>query len=180
MAVDRIDSESPLKPPVVGSGEPGIDTQKFLSFITEGGVYAVSISRIKEIIEYEIVTRVPLVPNYIRGVINLRGSVVPVIDLSARLGKRCSEVGKRSCIIIIEVSYEGESIDLGLSVDAVNEVFDIKGDAIEKAPAFGASIREDFINAMGRMDDGFVILLDIDTVLSIDELSELGEFLSSS
>ena len=148
--------------------------EKFLSFISFQEVYAVSISRIKEIIEYEVITHVPLAPDYIRGVINLRGRVVPVVDLSSRLGMQRSEVGKRSCIVIFEVMFGGDSLDIGLAVDAVNEVLDVAQEDLEDVPSFGSNIREDFIEAMAHIDDNFIVLLDIDRVLSVEELADFS------
>ncbi len=153
------------------------DTSKFLSFALGGEEYALEILSIKEIIEYASVTRVPMVPRYIRGVINLRGSVVPVIDLSARMGKASQDVSRRTCIVIVEMELPGEEdvIDIGVMVDAVNEVLDISDVDVEPAPSFGVSIRTDFIRGMGRVEEKFVILLDEKKVLSMDELSALKE-----
>jgi len=150
-------------------------SEKILSFISQREIYAVSISRIKEIIEYEVVTHVPLAPDYIRGVINLRGRVVPVVDLSARLGRQQGGVGKRSCIVIFEVIFADESLEIGLAVDTVNEVLDVAQENLEQVPAFGSNIRDDFIAAMAHIDDDFIVLLDIDRVLSIEELADFSD-----
>ena len=128
---------------------------------------------IKEIIEYADVTEVPMMPEYVRGVINLRGAVVPVIDLSVRFGKPSSPVTKRTCIVIIEVEARNERQVLGVVVDAVNAVLDIPGSEVEPPPAFGASIRTDFIRGMGKVNGKFVILLDVDHVLAADEMDAL-------
>lgn len=128
---------------------------------------------IKEIIEYANVTEVPMMPQYVRGVINLRGAVVPVIDLSVRFGKPSSPVTKRTCIVIIEVEARNERHVLGVVVDAVNAVLDIPGSEVEPPPAFGASIRTDFIRGMGKVNGKFVILLDVDHVLAADEMDVL-------
>lgn len=158
----------------VSSGEPdesNDDVNQYLTFILGGEVYGVSILVIKEILEYHEPTLVPMMPEFIRGVINLRGSVVPVVDLSLRLGKQSSKVGKRTCVVIIEIAHEEESLKIGVIVDAVNEVLDIAPENIESAPNFGAKIRTDFIGGMGKVADKFVVLLNIDHVLSIEELS---------
>jgi len=151
------------------------DVNQYLTFVLAGETYGVSILVIKEILEYNEPTVVPMMPDFIRGVINLRGSVVPVIDLSLRLGKETTEVAKRTCVVIIEVQHEDERMEIGVVVDAVNEVLDISPDAIESAPNFGAKIRTDFIRGMGKVDDKFVVLLNIDHVLSIEELSMVND-----
>lgn len=149
------------------------DVNQYLSFVLGGETYGVSILVIKEILEYNEPTIVPMMPSFIRGVINLRGSVVPVVNLSIRLGKSTTEIAKRTCVVIIEVKHEGETMEVGVVVDAVNEVMDIAPDNIDSAPNFGVNIRTDFIQGMGRVDGKFVVLLNIDHVLSIKELSVL-------
>jgi purine-binding chemotaxis protein CheW len=116
-----------------------------------------------------------MMPGYVRGVINLRGAVVPVIDLSVRFGKSPSPVTKRTCIVIIEIAASGERHVFGVVVDAVNAVLDIPGAEIEPPPAFGASVRTDFIHGMGKVNGKFVILLDVDHVLATDEMEVLVE-----
>lgn len=153
----------------------GDDIHQYLTFVLGGEVYGVSILVIREILEYQEPTSVPMMPDFIRGVINLRGSVVPVVDLSLRLGKQSSEVGKRTCVVIIEISHEEEKMQIGVVVDAVNEVLDIAPENIEAAPSFGAKIRTDFISGMGKIDDHFVVLLNIDHVLSVEELSMIDQ-----
>lgn len=157
------------------AAEPEAEMRKYLSFFVNGEIYALNALRVKEIIEYVNITRVPMVPAYIRGVTNLRGSVVPVIDLAARLGKRITPQTKRTCIVIVEFKYDDEIIDLGVVIDSINEVFNISEDDIEPAPSFGAGIRADFISGMGRVADKFVVLLNVEKVLSIDELSLLKD-----
>lgn len=156
------------------------DVNQYLTFILGGETYGVSILVIKEILEYNEPTTVPMMPEFIRGVINLRGSVVPVVDLSLRLGKKTTDIEKRTCVVIIEVHYDDERIEIGVVVDAVNEVLDIAPDNIESAPSFGAKIRTDFIHGMGKVDDKFVVLLNIDHVLSIEELSVINQVGSDS
>ncbi|AKJ27673.1 chemotaxis protein CheW [Caldimonas brevitalea] len=144
---------------------------QYLTFMLGGEAFAIGILSIKEIIEYQGLTTVPMMPECVRGVINLRGAVVPVIDLQARLGRRSSEVTKRTCIVIVEVQGEDERQVVGVVVDVVNEVLEIAPADIEPAPTFGARIRTDFIAGMGKVRGKFVILLDVDTVLAIaDEL----------
>jgi purine-binding chemotaxis protein CheW len=121
------------------------------------------------------VTTVPMMPPSIRGVINLRGAVVPVIDLKARFGGQPTEVTRRTCIVIIEMGGSDECQVLGIVVDTVSEVLEIPPGEIEPPPAFGARIRADFIRGMGKVGGGFVILLNVEAVLSTDELSVLDE-----
>jgi purine-binding chemotaxis protein CheW len=170
--------------PVAVSAAAGTSeqTQQYLTFVLAGEIFAMGILAIKEIIEYSTLTEVPMMPDYVRGVINLRGSVVPVIDLSVRFGKPSSPVSKRTCIVIIEIDSRasqghgtGERHVLGVVVDAVNAVLDIPASEIEPPPAFGASIRTDFIAGMGKVNNKFVILLDVDHVLAADEMQVLTE-----
>lgn len=149
--------------------------QQYLTFVLGGEVFAMGILAIKEIIEYAELTEVPMTPEYLRGVINLRGAVVPVIDLSIRFGKPASQVTKRTCIVIIEIEASGERHILGVVVDAVNAVLDIPTTEIEPPPAFGARIRTDFIHGMGKVNGKFVILLNVDHVLAVEEMHVLTE-----
>ena len=144
---------------------------KYLTFNVSDDVFGINILRIKEIIEYDHVCMVPMVPNYIRGVINLRGNVVPVIDLAHRMEMEPCDVNRRSCIVIIEVKSEDEIMDIGILVDAVKKVYSIPETEIEDTPSFGAKIRVDFIQGMGKVNGDFVVLLELDKVLDIDELS---------
>ena len=148
--------------------------QQYLTFTVTGELFGVAIVSIKEIIEYRSTTGVPMMPEFMRGIINLRGRVVPVIDLAVRFGRPRSEVTPRSCIVIIEAQQHGEQHDLGIVVDAVSAVTDIADADIEPAPSFGAKLRREFITGMGKIGEKFVILLDVGKVLSIEELSSLG------
>jgi purine-binding chemotaxis protein CheW len=150
-------------------------TGQYLTFMLGGEVFAMGILAIKEIIEYANLTEVPMMPGYVRGVINLRGSVVPVVDLSVRFGKQPSPVTKRTCIVIIEIEATGERHDIGVVVDAVNAVLDIPASEIEPPPAFGTRIRTDFIQGMGKVNGKFVILLDVNHVLAVDEMHVLTD-----
>ena len=160
-------ARNPGASPVPGAEGSG----QYLTFSLSGEMFAIGILAIKEIIEYGGVTGVPMMPEFIRGVINLRGAVVPVVDLSARFHRRASAVGRRSCIVIVEVQAEDEIQDVGVIVDSVSEVLEIPAGEIEPAPAFGARIRADFIRGMGKVDGKFVIILDVDKVLSVDDLA---------
>jgi len=147
---------------------------QYLTFLLGGETFAIAILNIKEIIEYGNVTTVPMMPDFVRGVINLRGAVVPVIDLAMRFSRPPSPVTRRTCIVLIEVEVEGEQYNIGVTVDAVNEVLEIPGSEIEPPPTFGAKIRSDFIGGMGKIDGKFVIILDADKVLSVDEMASLA------
>lgn len=150
------------------------DEGQFLTFMLAKEMFAIEILNIKEIIEYGQITEVPLMPEFVRGVINLRGSVVPVIDLQIRFGRQTSEVGKRTCIVIVEVKSEDDKQVIGVVVDAVSEVVGIPETDIEKAPSFGANIRQDFIQGMGKLNGRFIIILNVENVLSVEELAAIG------
>jgi purine-binding chemotaxis protein CheW len=144
---------------------------QYLTFTLRSETYAIGILNIKEIIEYGQVTEVPLVPNFIRGVINLRGAVLPVIDLALRFAKPANENTRRTCIVVLEVEASGMRHDVGIVVDAVNEVLEIPESDIEAAPAFGANISTEYIAGMGNVGGRFVVLLNVHKVLSVDELA---------
>ena len=150
------------------------EQQQYLTFMLSGETYAISILRIKENIQYGQLTEGPRMPDFIRGVINLRGAVVPVIDLSARFGKPPTPIGRRNCIIIIEVAIGAETQNVGVMVDAVNAVLEIPANEIEAAPTFGTNIRADFIAGMGKINGKFVIILNIQHVLSMDDMATLA------
>jgi purine-binding chemotaxis protein CheW len=156
------------------------EANQYLTFTLGGEMFAVGILNVKEIIEYGSLTEIPMMPAFIRGVINLRGAVVPVIDLSARFGGKTAEVARRTCIVIVEVQQEEGRHDIGIMVDAVSEVLEIAGSEIEPAPAFGAKIRADFIAGMGKVNGKFVIILDIMRVLSVDEMAAVASIGESS
>lgn len=151
------------------------EQQQYLTFVLGGEMFAIGILCVKEIIEYGDLTVVPMMPECIRGVINLRGAVVPVVDLACRFGRRSTDITRRTCIVIVEVEGEGERQDIGVIVDAVSEVLEIQASQIEPAPAFGARIRTDFIHGMGKLDGKFVIILNVNKVLSLDDLALLGQ-----
>ncbi|HEY4340378.1 MAG TPA: chemotaxis protein CheW [Steroidobacteraceae bacterium] len=150
-------------------------TNQYLTFMLGGEVFAIGILFIKEIIEYSTLTEVPMMPASVRGVINLRGAVVPVTDLLVRFGKKSSPVTKRTCIVIIEVTGQGERQDIGVVVDSVDSVLDIPASEIEPPPTFGADIRTDFIRGMGKVNGKFVILLDVNHVLAVEEVAALAQ-----
>ncbi|MFL6697721.1 MAG: chemotaxis protein CheW [Vitreoscilla sp.] len=154
---------------------------QYLTFMLAQEQFAIGILGIKEIIEYQGVTEVPMMPPCVRGVINLRGAVVPVVDLLARFGRPSSPVTKRTCVVIVEAACGADERQvMGLLVDAVNEVLDIAAADIEPPPAFGARMRSDFIQGVGKVRGKFVLLLDVDRALSIDELAGIGNGVEES
>lgn len=148
---------------------------QFLTFLLAEESYAVSILRVREIIEYDTVTRVPNMPPSIRGVINLRGAVVPVVDLAVRFGLRDCQVTKRTCVIIVEVEVNGERLVIGLMADAVNQVIDLPPADIEPPPPFGTRVRVDFLEGLGKIGKKFVLILDLDRALSSTDLLSVAE-----
>jgi purine-binding chemotaxis protein CheW len=144
--------------------------QQYLTFFLADEEYAVNIQRVKEIIEYATVTKVPKVPQWIRGVINLRGNVVPVVDLAVRFGLEERPVTKTTCIVIVEVQQDSERTVMGVIADAVNQVIDLAPKDIEEPPAFGTRVRLEYLFGMGKLGKKFSLILNTDTVLSTAEL----------
>ena len=154
----------------------GADTAaQYLTFSLGEEVFAMDIRTVREIIQYGPMTTVPLMPGFVRGVINLRGAVVPVIDLQARFGRPAAHVGKKTCIVIFDAVRAGERVELGLLVDAVSEVIEIVAGQIEPAPNFGTTVRRDFIRGMGKVASRFVIILEPDKAFDVNEMAELCE-----
>ncbi|WNW13946.1 chemotaxis protein CheW [Pseudomonas sp. DTU_2021_1001937_2_SI_NGA_ILE_001] len=145
-----------------------------LSFRVRDAAYALPIDLVREIIEYHDVTAVPMMPAFIHGVINLRGNVVPVLDLAARFGFELTKAGKRTCIVIIDLPMEDQQQRIGLVVDAVDAVLDIDPQQVVPPPPFGAGIRTDFIAGMARNEQTFTIILNIPQVLSLDDIRQLS------
>ena len=154
-----------------------VEQKQYLTFMLGGEMFSIGILCIREIIWYSNLTEVPMMPACIRGVINLRGAVVPVMDLSNRFGKPATAVTKSTCIIIVEVQSpnEGERQNMGVVVDSVQAVLEIAASDIEPAPSFGAKIRADFIEGIGKVNGKFVILLNVNNVLSMQEIGQMGQ-----
>ncbi len=152
-----------------------VEQEQYLTFLLAGEEYAISILQVKEIIEYDTVTAVPKTPKWIRGVINLRGSVVPVVDLGVKFGMGERTVTKTSCIVIVESQMESENTLMGVMADAVSQVMDITAGEIQQVPAFGTRIKVDYLLGIAQLGKKFVLLLDIDKVLSADEALDLEE-----
>ncbi|MCB8745330.1 chemotaxis protein CheW [Rhodoferax sp. U2-2l] len=161
--------------------QAAVEEKQYLTFMLGGEMFSISILSIKEIIWYANLTEVPMMPACIRGVINLRGAVVPVMDLSNRFGKPSTPVVKSTCIVIIEVptTVEGEHQNMGVVVDSVQAVLEIPTTEIEPAPSFGAKIRSDFIEGIAKVNGKFVILLNVNRVLSTEEIGQMGQVVST-
>jgi purine-binding chemotaxis protein CheW len=151
------------------------DTKQYLTFQLGEEVFAVDVSHVREILEFTTVTKVPRTPDYMRGVINLRGSVVPVLDMRLKFGLSRTEKTVDTCIIVVEVFFEDESTIIGAVVDSVQEVLELEPDQIEPAPRIGTQLKTEFIKGMGKRDDRFIILLDIDKIFSSEELTMARE-----
>ena len=151
------------------------DVQQYLTFMIGAEEYAVSLLKVKEIIEYDTITEVPKTPEWVRGVINLRGSVVPVIDLAVKFRQSPSVAGKLTCIVITEVECEGEATVMGVMADSVRQVIDLKPEEIEEPPTFGTRVKVDYLLGMARAGKKFCLILDTEKVLSTDELLELPD-----
>lgn len=148
---------------------------KYLTFALANEEYGLEILKVREIIGYIDVTAVPQTPSHIKGVINLRGQVIPVVDLRTKFGMRTTDVTDQTCIIVVEITQDGRKFNTGIVVDRVLEVLDIAGNDIEEAPQFGASVCTSFILGMAKVNEAVKILLDIDRVLSKEELARLSD-----
>jgi purine-binding chemotaxis protein CheW len=146
---------------------------KYLTFSLAGEEYGIGILKIKEIIGMMPITTVPQTPGFVKGVVNLRGKVIPVIDLRLRFGMGGIEYTERTCIIVVEIDGQSGTVQIGIVVDSVSEVLNVRAEDIEDTPAFGTKLNTEYILGMAKMEGGVKILLDIDRVLSTDELSEL-------
>lgn len=148
---------------------------QFLTFLLRDDWFAMDIATVREIIQVGPMTSLPLMPDFVRGVINLRGAVVPVIDLQARFGRPQAELSKKTCIVIFDAMRDGERVELGLLVDSVSEVIEIAASQIEPPPNFGTAVRRDFIRGMGKVAQRFVIILEPDKALDVNEMADLCE-----
>lgn len=148
--------------------------QQYLTFLLASEEYAINILKVKEIIEYDTVTMVPKTPKWVRGVINLRGSVVPVVDVGVKFGLEQTGVTKTTCIVIVEAQYEGQSSTVGVIADAVQQVIDLTAQEIHCVPEFGTRVKVDYLVGMAQLGKKFALLLDVDKVLSAEELVHLN------
>lgn len=148
-----------------------MESTQYLTFGLGEEEFALEIARVREVLDYTTITKVPRMPEFLRGVINLRGNVVPVVDLRLKLGMSAVQKTKDTCIVIVEIQMDGEQMQLGGLTDSVQEVIDLDPGQIEPAPRIGTKLNTEFIRGMGKRDDRFLIILDIDRVLSSDELA---------
>ena len=157
--------------PERASAQPG----QYLTFFLAGEEYGAAILKTREILEFSALTAVPTTPPWIRGVLNLRGGVVPVIDLAVKFGLPQTEITDRTCVVILEVDLDGEKTIMGVIVDTVSKVVDLTAEAIDEPPAFGTQITVDYLQGIGRIGESFVLLLDVDRILSTDQLMAASE-----
>ena len=148
---------------------------KYLTFMLAEEEYGIGILKIKEIIGMMPITSIPQTPEFVKGVINLRGKVIPVVDLRLRFGMEAIDYNDRTCIIVVEIECAASTVMIGIVVDAVSEVLNIKGEDIEETPAFGTRLNTDYILGMAKTEGSVKILLDIDRVLSADEVVALDK-----
>lgn len=153
------------------------ETRQYLTFKLMDEVFAVDVEKVREILEFTSITKVPQTPEYMRGVINLRGSVVPVMDMRLKFGLPESEKTVNTCIIVVEVSHEDEIMIIGALADSVQEVFELEPEQIEPPPHIGAKISPNIILGMGKSDGQFIMILDIDKIFNCDELNLTEEMI---
>ena len=147
-----------------------METTQFLTFSLADDLFAIDVIKAREVLDFSKVTQVPQTPDYMLGVINLRGSVVPVIDMRCKFKMKETDLTRNSCIVVVEVDVDGDAVTVGALVDSVSEVIDLNPAQIEPPPRIGTRLNTEFIKGMGNLDDRFVIILDIDKVFSIDDL----------
>jgi len=147
------------------------DTSQYLTFSLGEDIFAIDVIMAKEVLDFTDVTRVPQTPDYMLGVINLRGSVVPVVDMRLKFGMENTDTTRDSCVIVVEVDVEGEPVTVGAMADSVREVMDMTPDQIEPPPRIGTKLNTEFIKGMGNLGEKFVIILDINRVFSADDLA---------
>jgi purine-binding chemotaxis protein CheW len=156
----------------MSTAELAVSTQ-YLTYKLADEVFASDITKVREVLDFTTITRVPKMPDFLRGVINLRGSVVPVVDLRLKFGMPKTDQTVDTCVIITEVNVDGEQTTIGVLADSVQEVMDLDPNSIEPAPKIGTGLNMDFIKGMGKHNDGFIIILDIDKIFSPEELSAI-------
>lgn len=157
-----------------------VEQKQYLTFLLANEEYAIGILKVKEIIEYDTVTTVPKTPKWVRGVINLRGAVVPVVDLAIKFGLELTPVTKTTCIVIVETQFESQNTTIGILVDAVSQVMELATEDLQPVPEFGTRVKVDYLLGMAQLGKKFALLLDVDKVLSTDELLHLNGVASSA
>jgi purine-binding chemotaxis protein CheW len=179
--VSETETETRSSAASVAHGAPGDGAARYLTFTLQGELYALDIQEITEIIEFRSLTVVPMMPSFIRGVLNLRGRVLPVVDLAARFGQSATTVARRTGIIVVQSARAAEdgpgaelASGIGIMVDGVNKVVHLGDDDMEPPPSFGVGIRSDFISGMAKHEGGFIIVLDVGKILSVDDMVQVG------
>ena len=157
-----------------------VEQKQYLTFLLANEEYAIGILKVKEIIEYDTVTTVPKMPKWVRGVINLRGAVVPVVDLAIKFGLELTPVTKTTCIVIVETQFESQNTTIGIIVDAVSQVMELASEDLQSVPEFGTRVKVDYLLGMAQLGKKFALLLDVDKVLPTDELLHLNGVASSA
>ncbi|MDD2319864.1 MAG: chemotaxis protein CheW [Geobacteraceae bacterium] len=156
------------------------ENRQYLTFKLEQETFAVDVAKVREILDFVSITKVPQTPDFMRGVINLRGSVVPVVDMKLKFGMEATEKTVNTCIIVLEVFFENETTIVGALADSVQEVVELDPSQIEPPPRIGMKLSIDFIKGMGKLNEEFVIILDTDRIFSFDETAMLAEIVDSN
>ena len=151
------------------------DVTLYLTFLLGSDLFGIPVNSVREVIEYKKVFKTPRVPDYIRGVINLRGEVVPIIDLTSRFYNNKSDIITTSAIVVVEIRENSHKIPMGVIIDSVKAVVEISEDKIDATPDIGSRIRPEYLDGIGKVDNEFVILLNIDAILNIEELAGFEE-----
>jgi len=176
LAVEAANKNVQLEQSIIGNSELGEDMQQFLTFILAGQEYGVDILRVQEIKGWDAVTQVPNTPEYVRGVINLRGTIVPIIDLRIRFSMEQLEYGPTTVVIVLKVmSGDDSSRIMGIVVDGVSDVYNVQNDEIKAAPDFGDGVDFSFVSGLATVEEKMVIILDIDHMLNSDELAKVNK-----
>jgi len=149
--------------------EENVEGRQYLTFVSAGHDYAIPIMRMKEIVPYTGSTKVPLAPHMIRGLINLRGRAIPVLDLSVRFGSPETEVTKRTCVLIVDLNEDRDRPDLGILAESVSQVMEVESEALEETPSFGMGVSPEYLLGMVKSGDGFIPIIDVEEVLKPDE-----------
>lgn len=160
---------------MTGATKEAVEQQQYLSFLLASEECAIDILKVREIIEYDAVTTVPKMAPWVRGVINLRGAVVPVVNLAAKFGMEQKPVSKTTCIVIVDTQFENQETTVGLIVDAVSQVMELSADDVQPVPDFGTRVKMDYLIGMAQSGRKFALLLDVDKVLTTEELHDLRE-----
>ncbi|MBF0158631.1 MAG: chemotaxis protein CheW [Magnetococcales bacterium] len=159
----------------MSEASPQLPSTQYLTFMLDDEVFAVDIAKVREVLEFTNITKVPRTPDFMRGVINLRGSVVPVVDMRLKFGMPSTAKTVNTCIIIVEIEHDDEVTVMGALADSVREVMELEPRQIEAPPKIGTRLRSDFLRGMGKHNDRFIMILEIDRIFSADELMAVGE-----